>query len=184
MCGWFDFSDRFRSSGRGRSGQIRQDADMDESDLYRTLQVDPEAEFEVIRAAHRVLAAKHHPDVGGSAEMMARINSAWTILSDPRARAEYDRQRRLRDGLDRWDAYGRGARQPTRDSGTILDFGRYAGWSIPDVARHDVDYLEWLARTPNGRRFEQEIEDALGRQAASASHVPAPERAHGQARRN
>lgn len=157
---------------------------MDPSDLYRTLQVDPEAEFEVIRAAHRVLAAKHHPDVGGSAELMARINSAWTILSDPRARAEYDRQRRLRDGLDRWDAYGRAAHQPTRDSGTILDFGRYAGWSIPDVARHDVDYLEWLARTPNGRRFEQEIDDVLRRQAATGTHVAPMARASGHAQRN
>lgn len=157
---------------------------MDPSDLYRTLQVDPEAEFEVIRAAHRVLAAKHHPDVGGSAELMARINSAWTILSDPRARAEYDRQRRLRDGLDRWDAYGRAAHQPTRDSGTILDFGRYAGWSIPDVARHDVDYLEWLARTPNGRRFEQEIDDVLRCQAATGTHVRPPTRANQHAQRN
>jgi len=157
---------------------------MDPSDLYRTLQVDPEAEFDVIRAAHRVLAAKHHPDVGGSAELMSRINSAWTILSDPPARAEYDRQRRLRDGLDRWDAYGRAARQPARDAGTILDFGRYAGWSIPDVARHDMDYLEWLARTPNGRRFEQEIDEALRRQAANGTHAQPLTHAHEQARRH
>jgi curved DNA-binding protein CbpA len=144
---------------------------MDHGDLYRTLQVDPEAELDVMRAAHRVLAAKHHPDVGGSADVMARINCAWTTLSDPVARAAYDHQRRLRDGLDRWDAYGRAARATTETTGTILEFGRYAGWTIPDIAAHDLDYLEWLVRTPNGRRYEHEIDAVLGRHAASASHL-------------
>jgi curved DNA-binding protein CbpA len=151
---------------------------MDPTDLYRTLQVDPEAEFDVIRAAHRVLAAKHHPDVGGSADVMARINGAWTTLSDPVARVAYDHQRRLRDGIDRWDAYGRAARPPIDPTGTILEFGRYAGWSIPDVAARDLDYLEWLVRTPNGRRYEQEIDAVLGRHAANASNVDSMVRAY------
>jgi curved DNA-binding protein CbpA len=32
-------------------------------DSYEVLQVDPKAEREVIRAAHRTLALKYHPDV-------------------------------------------------------------------------------------------------------------------------
>jgi curved DNA-binding protein CbpA len=140
---------------------FRHAAPVDPMDLYRVLQVDPEAEFDVIRAAHRVLAARNHPDVGGSGEVMARINGAWAVLSDPAARAAYDRQRRLRDGSDRWDAYGRAARPPAQATGTILDFGRYAGWSIPEVAQADPDFLEWLARTPNGRRYQDEIDQVL-----------------------
>src|SRR5206468_3218431 len=43
---------------------------------------------------------------------------------------------------------------PPRDgtaSGTVLDFGRYAGWTVGDLSRHDPDYLLWLERTPIGR---------------------------------
>ncbi|HEX2756189.1 MAG TPA: DnaJ domain-containing protein [Candidatus Limnocylindrales bacterium] len=155
---------------------------MNPSDLYRTLQVDPEAEFEVIRAAYRVLAAKHHPDVGGSAETMARINSAWTTLSDRAARAAYDHQRHLRDGAARWDAYGKAARPTSADAGTILEFGRYAGWAIPDVAWTDPDYLEWLVRTPNGRRYQLEIDLALGHGPATAPQVDPMVRANKRGR--
>jgi curved DNA-binding protein CbpA len=152
---------------------------MDPSDLYRTLQVDPEAEFEVIRAAHRVLAAKHHPDIGGSADLMARINGAWTILSDRAARADYDRQRRLQVDGNRWDAY-RKARPSAQATGTILEFGRYTGWSIAAIAGTDPDYLDWLVRTPNGRRHEVEIDVALGRGAANGSGVDPFSRARDQ----
>lgn len=157
---------------------------MDPSDLYRALQVDPEAEHDVIRAAHRVLAAKHHPDVGGSDDLMARINSAWTTLSDPVTRAAYDHQRRLKVDGDRWDAYGKAARPSAQVTGTILDFGRYAGWSIPAIARDDPDYLEWLVRTPNGRRHEVEIDLALGHGAANGAGIDPLVRAHEHVRRH
>ena len=51
------------------------------------------------------------------------------------------------------------------DSGTTIDFGRYAGWSVGDLVDHDPDYLEWLARTSIGRRLAGEIEAALARRA-------------------
>jgi curved DNA-binding protein CbpA len=164
--------------------RIGQSSEVDPADLYRTLQVDPEAEFEVIRAAHRVLAAKHHPDVGGSAVQMAQINSAWTVLSDPVSRAAYDHQWRLHAGLDRWDAYRKAAQPAVQCSGTILDFGRYAGWSIPAIGQQDPDYLEWLVRTPNGRRFEHEIDVTLGRGPANGPTVDPMVRAHERAGRH
>jgi len=146
---------------------------VDITDLYALLQVDPAAEFEVIRAAYRALAAKNHPDVGGSADRMAQLNIAWTVLADPATRAGYDRQRRLRDGGDRWDAYATGVPNPIgHDVGRILEFGRFAGWSIPEVARHDPDYLEWLIRTPNGRRYQSEIDQVLGRSRTLAASPP------------
>ena len=133
-------------------------------DLYKTLQVDPDAEIDVIKAAYRVLAARHHPDVGGSSEKMSSINQAWTILSDPVARATYDRDRRLRTNGERWDAYATPATAShDRANGTIIDYGRYAGWTIPEVARRDPDFLEWLGRTPLGRRYRAEIDEILSR---------------------
>ena len=38
-----------------------------------------------------------------------------------------------------------------------LDFGRYAGWSLRDLARHDPDYLRWLSRHSSGLRYRTEI---------------------------
>jgi len=68
-------------------------------DYYRVLQVDPDAEPEVIAAAYRKLAAKYHPDVNSSPEAntrMQEINVAYGVLGDPSARAEYDRARGAR----------------------------------------------------------------------------------------
>jgi curved DNA-binding protein CbpA len=145
-------------------GESRWDVSLvDRSDLYVVLQVDPGAETDVIKAAYRTLAAKHHPDVGGSGDRMAELNRAWSVLSDRSSRAAYDQQRRLRIGGDRWDAYSSPGQTSSGPSwGRVLEFGRFAGWSIPEVARSDPNYLEWLARTPNGRRYQGEIEDALG----------------------
>ncbi len=51
-----------------------------------------------------------------------------------------------------------------------LDFGRYQGWTIEQVARQDPDFLEWLARMPIGRPYRSEIASVLAavRQASGA----------------
>ncbi len=69
---------------------------MSDDDLYRILQVDPDAEPEVIEAAYRALARKLHPDRNARATAqseMARLNRAHEILSDPPRRALYDQDR-------------------------------------------------------------------------------------------
>jgi len=65
-------------------------------DPYKVLQVDPEAEDEVIQAAYRRLAQKYHPDVAGpdGSARMTSINAAWEVLRDPARRAVFDRERR------------------------------------------------------------------------------------------
>ena len=65
-------------------------------DAYKVLQVDSEAEDEVIQAAYRRLARKYHPDLAEGAEAatrMAAINAAWELIGEPAARADYDRSR-------------------------------------------------------------------------------------------
>jgi len=67
-----------------------------EPDFYEFLQVHPAAEAEVIDAAFRRLARKYRPAVNKdpkAARRMREINAAFEILSDPVARAEYDRRR-------------------------------------------------------------------------------------------
>ncbi len=253
------------------------------TDHYKTLQVDPEADPEVIQAAYRRLARKYHPDVMSgpeAAERMIAINRAWEQLGDPARRAAYDAERlRARDraaqgratsgvpgsppartgaagqgtdgpprtsdgargaggeptaagggprtagggprtdgGGPRTDGGGSarsgsdpragaghpGGRPPadppfesvSRDwttgrsstgstydparmarpqgegsagpppgaaSGSVLNFGRYAGWSRGEIARVDLEYLEWLDRAPIGRAYRDEVDVILRR---------------------
>ena len=202
-------------------------------DAYKILQVDPEAEEEVIQAAYRRLARKYHPDLAESedaAGRMAAINAAWELLGTPGSRAAYDRSlgtgpsgRSTTDGFGgtapgappsgtpsgtassrgtasgtpssrgtasgtpppaenvsrdwtsgRSDhgggfdesmraAEGLGAAGPApgRPSGSVLNFGRYAGWSLGEIARHDLEYIEWLDRAPIGRNFREEVDGIL-----------------------
>lgn len=65
-----------------------------EPNPYRVLQVDPQAEPEVIDAAFRRLARKYHPDVNPAPEaaaQMAQIVAAYELLRDPDRRAAHDR---------------------------------------------------------------------------------------------
>lgn len=181
----------------------------DPIDPYKVLQVDPEAEQEIIQAAYRRLARKYHPDLAETAEAasrMAAINTAWEMIGEPAAREAYDRQRSMdgarptttpprpptmparpatppapppevvsRDwtsgrssqggGFDESmraaEGFGAAGPPPGRPSGTVLNFGRYAGWSLGEVARQDIEYIEWLDRAPIGRNYRQEVDDIL-----------------------
>jgi curved DNA-binding protein CbpA len=208
-------------------------------DPYKTLQVDPEAEDEVIAAAYRRLARKYHPDVAPGAEAAARmaaINAAWEAIGDPARRVAFDRERAVRAALERraaeaagtpssrsgsmlgqttssrdaraphangppdqrppetvssdWtsgrstvgsgydasmhraDGTGAAGPPPGNPSGSVLSFGRYAGWSLGEIARGDLEYIEWLDRMPIGRPYRDEI-DAILRRAGRRRSAPA-----------
>jgi curved DNA-binding protein CbpA len=190
-------------------------------DAYKILQVDSEAEGDVIKAAYRRLARKYHPDLAADAEAAARmaaINAAWELIGEPVARAGYDRSRGTSareaatnnsggsQGTDRrpagnarphgearstatppppetvsrdWtsgrstqgggfdasmsapDGLGAAGPAPGRPSGSVLNFGRYSGWSLGEIARQDLEYIEWLDRTPIGRTYREEIDGIL-----------------------
>jgi curved DNA-binding protein CbpA len=188
----------------------------DAADPYKVLQVDPEAEDEVIQAAYRRLARRYHPDVAPGPEAAARmaaINAAWDRIGDPVVRATFDRERAIRlahaeevarqaasrpaptyaapaaprpatppppDEVSRdWtsgrssqgggydpsmrsaDGLGAAGPAPGNPSGSVLNFGRYAGWSLGEIARTDLEYLEWLDRMPIGRTYQAEIDTIL-----------------------
>jgi curved DNA-binding protein CbpA len=125
------------------------------ADPYKVLQVAPNAEQEVIHAAFRALAMKYHPDRDQSrfaARRMAELNRAYAVVRDPEERGRFDREaRRAKFSYQRRDETSVGAplrQAPPRASsaGTRLEFGRYEGWTLRDLARHDPDYLRWLSR--------------------------------------
>ncbi len=235
---------------------------MDAPDPYKILQVDPEAEDEVIQAAYRRLAQKYHPDLSIGQEAMDRmvaINAAWETIGDPKRRASFDRSRQTaraatppagasppgspttttradsggpesggaaREGAgpvrpgpasrtsaapagsgnpppaggprpappppprerppetvsrdwtpgrstigSGYDArtmrapegFGAAGPPPGNASGSTVTFGRYAGWSLGEIGRADLEYLEWLDRMPIGRPYRDEIDVILRR---------------------
>ncbi|MBA2382097.1 MAG: J domain-containing protein [Chloroflexi bacterium] len=219
-------------------------------DPYKILQVDSEAEDEVIQAAYRRLAQKYHPDVAATPEAAARmsaINAAWEVLRDPARRAAHDLGRRLaaRDAAGRAaaapaagttgqeappgarftqrpsashrsggqansgsgapnrpaetvssdrtsgrsstgsgydpsrmgapDGFGAAGPPPGEPSGSVLNFGRFAGWSLGEISRHDLEYLEWLDRAPIGRIYRDEI-DVILRKAGRRRSADAQDR--------
>jgi curved DNA-binding protein CbpA len=213
-------------------------------DPYKVLQVDPEAEDEVIQAAYRRLAQKYHPDRATDADAAARmvaINAAWELIGEPSKRAAFDRARRpagawspatppaahpataaspprptssaaphprgaperppetvSRDwtsgrsgaggGYDastmrKPEGEGAAGPPPGNPSGTVLKFGRYAGWSIGEIARSDLEYLEWLDRMAIGRPYRDEIDVVLRRAGRRKSATAEAAERHGLFRR-
>ena len=104
-------------------------------DPYRILQVAPNAEQEVIQAAYRALALKYHPDRDRTTyaqRRMLQINAAYSLIRDDTTRTEWDRsQRQGRQAPTRVSA----APPPRSEAaGTRVSFGRYAGWTLRDLA--------------------------------------------------
>ncbi|MEE9421745.1 MAG: DnaJ domain-containing protein [Gammaproteobacteria bacterium] len=62
--------------------------------LYRILQVQPDAPEEIIRASYRTLMQKlrMHPDLGGDTNQATLLNQAYETLTNTQKRAAYDQQ--------------------------------------------------------------------------------------------
>lgn len=58
---------------------------------YKTLGIDRHALADEIRAAYRKLAQRLHPDKNGGVDEFQALEEAYRVLSDPEARARYDR---------------------------------------------------------------------------------------------
>jgi curved DNA-binding protein CbpA len=142
-------------------------------DPYAVLQVVPTCEPEVVHAAFRALALKYHPDrdVSRRAERrMAELNRAYDILRNEESRGRYDRSRRVTlSGVSVATSATAGAPSRSRESGSVLNFGRYSGWGLRDLARRDPDYLLWLSRHSSGIRYRTEIYTILSSMGLSAA---------------
>lgn len=167
--------------------------DIDPNDtLYKRLMVDEAADAEVIQLVYRRLAQRYHPDLDPSADAerrMATLNEAYAVLRDPDLRAQYDAALAARrdtavdhgasryssapgasgsyaDGRSRSDArYGEAGKPIGPPAGSLVSFGRYRGWTLGQIRRHDPDFLEWLMKMPIGRPYRDEITTLLRRSA-------------------
>lgn len=71
---------------------------MQQKDYYKILEVDENATQQQIKEAYRKLAFQYHPDRNkgnpSSAEKMKEINEAYSVLSNPQKRKQYENMRR------------------------------------------------------------------------------------------
>ena len=131
---------------------------------YDILKIALDAPVEVVRAAYRVFAARHHPDRAGADELalMQRVNEAYRVLSDPALRAAHDtwirahRRRRAADAAR--DAGARAVDPPEAASVRPA-----AATDMPPVVRALPD-AALLAQRAQRRRIA----------AAYAAHAPRP----------
>jgi curved DNA-binding protein CbpA len=154
-----------------------------ENDYYKILEVDPEADAEVIAAAYHVLAkvVRDKPDLDESDQIrLAELDLAFAVLSNPAQRRAFD-ARRTPDtvavgpgyangngDVHAYDAAARLAAGPLSErlaaglhgeslGELTINFGRYAGWTLSEIAASDPDYLQWLSRHSSGIRYRRAI---------------------------
>lgn len=139
-----------------------------ERTAYEILHVQADAHPDVIRAAYRALARISHPDIRPEPDAngrMVALNRAYARISAAAARAAYDAELARRSDPPSAPSPAPpttpvGASRDSSDSPT-LNFGRYIGWTIAQLARHDPDYLRWLSRHSSGIRYRGEIDRQL-----------------------
>ena len=150
-------------------------------DAYKVLQVDPEAEDEVIQAAYRRLARKYHPDLAfgpEAAARMAAINAAWGLIGEPGGAAAYDRARALAGAAAGGHAgAGRAGRtRPARPAALRPAATGSIGASGRDRPPETVS-RDWTSgRSTQGGGFDESMRAADGLGAAG----PPPGQAVGQ----
>lgn len=135
---------------------------MAQVDYYRVLQVDPEAEHEIIEAAYRRLAKMYHPDVHKERDAtarMQRINEAYEALRDPVRRRSYDLAHPRQGTQPAAPSSGASRRPGPSSSGQprprpkadyILRFGIYRGDNLLHVHQVYPGYLQSYLRSQAG----------------------------------
>ncbi len=74
-----------------------------EKDFYADLGLSPEADAAAVKKAYRKLAREHHPDApSGNEARFKEIGEAYSVLSDPEQRQQYDAIRTMSRGGPRF----------------------------------------------------------------------------------
>lgn len=75
-------------------------------DYYKILGVDRGVDEATLKKAYRELVMEHHPDHGGDEEKFKEISEAYTVLSDPEKKANYDNPMRQMRGFPFGNPFG------------------------------------------------------------------------------
>jgi curved DNA-binding protein CbpA len=142
---------------------------------------------------------------------MRELNAAWEAIGTPERRAAHHRLRGVSEhgqaagSTPGAGSSGRPGPSPTADarsappgsappwtgaagpppghpSGSVLDFGVYYGWSLGEIARQDLGYLQWLEPRAEARSHAAEIDAILRRHGLrdqpTTGATDAPRRGH------
>lgn len=95
---------------------------------------------------------------------MTDLNWAYATVRDPVKRQIWESDRRRVPPPTPAESATHGAPRGPLDAdggGSRLDFGRYEGWTLGEVAKRDPDYLAWLRRHQSGARYRDAIDILL-----------------------
>ena len=96
----------------------------DKRDYYEVLGVDKNADDAALKKAYRALAKKYHPDANPddavAAEKFKEASEAYSVLSDPEKRAQYDQ-------------YGHAAFDGSAGAGGFNGYGDFADFDMGDI---------------------------------------------------
>ena len=121
-------------------------------DFYQRLNIKRNADQDLIETAYAKMALKHHPDVAGDSpvvqERFAGINEAYTVLSKPLKREDYD-AKLVTPEVD------------YQEEVITTDEGRGAAESVPDPAPHVS--VERTGKVAETAKTAKTASDLMGR---------------------
>jgi molecular chaperone DnaJ len=150
-------------------------------DLYEILGVDRDASDDEIKRSYRRRARELHPDTGGDEEEFKELTTAYEVLKNPQARANYDRYGDPRGP----GGMGGGFSADFGDLGDLIEtfFGGFGGRTGGRAARKGgrdaiVDVALTLEEAAAGVRREIDVTidrpcDTCGGDGAAAGTQPA-----------
>lgn len=125
-------------------------------DYYELLAVDRFAETKQIRTSFLKLAKDHHPDAGGSTEMMQLLNQAYETLSGHLSRSAYDKLHALHttphEELDLHDDFADSPVRPRGNDAFVDDF-------VDDA--YSAYYGDPVVKKPSGK-FKKAVFSLFG----------------------
>ena len=126
----------------------------EQTDYYELLQISPNAEPETIHRVYRLLAQRYHPDnrETGNAQKFRQLHDAYTTLTDPVKRAQFDVTHEKQRN-DRWKLAAAGDR-----SETDVDVEKLTRLTVLDVL-----YTRRRIEPNNPGLYDRDMEQLVGR---------------------